>query len=94
MKALTVYYVPTCADSAAVVSYLFLRGADARLVNLEQHPDSTDAVKRAADGQVRTPMLEVEGEWHAEPTLPELKQLLERWGLPTEAAPHEQKAPL
>lgn len=91
MKALTLYYVPTCADSAATVSYLFLRGADVRLVNLEQHPEAVEAVKRAAGGDQATPTLEVEGEWFVTPAHTELQDLLVQWGLPVSAAPHEQR---
>ena len=89
MKALTLYYVPTCAFSAATMSFLMLRGADVQLVNLEQHPEAKETVKQVADGQMKTPTIEVEGEWKVAPPLTELKALLERWGLPAQAAPHK-----
>lgn len=87
MKPLTVYYAPSCAFSAGTVSFLLLRGADLRLVNLDQH----EGERRRLEGRVEkleTPTLEVDGALYVAPSLSELKDLLEAWGLPEEAAPH------
>jgi hypothetical protein len=91
MQGLTVYYSPSCAFSAGAVAFLLLRGADARLVNLDEHAAERDRLEQALRGRkLETPLLEAEGELHVAPPLSELKKLLERWGLARDASPHEQ----
>jgi glutaredoxin len=91
MQGLTVYYSPSCAFSAGAVAFLLLRGADARLVNLDEHAAERERLEQALGGRkLETPLLEAEGELHVAPSLSELKKLLERWGLARGASPHEQ----
>jgi glutaredoxin len=91
MQALTVYYSPSCAFSAGTISFLLLRGADARVVNLDEHAAERERLEQALRGRkLETPLLEAEGELHVAPPLSELKRMLERWGLAGEASPHEQ----
>ena len=91
MQTLTVYYSPSCAFSAGAVAFLLLRGADARLVNLDEHAAERTRLEQALRGRkLETPLLEAEGELHVAPPLLQLKQLLERWGLAGDASPHEQ----
>lgn len=89
MKDIVVYYAPSCAFSAGTVSFLVLRGADFTLVNLDEHEEERERLERDLDGEeLETPTLEVSGELLVAPPLSDLKALLERWGLPEEAAPH------
>jgi glutaredoxin len=91
VQDLTVYYAPTCAFSVATLAFLASRGADWRMVNLEQRPDERARLERALEGRkLETPLLEVGGARHVAPPLSELKELLLSWGLPDEAAPHAQ----
>jgi glutaredoxin len=85
MQPITMYYRAWCPFSAATLSFLFLRGADVQLVNIEQHPETHDEIRRHAGGNVVSPTLRWGDEWHAEPPLAELHELLRRWGLPREA---------
>lgn len=89
MKTVTLYYAPSCAFSAATIAFLTLRGADFRVVNLDEHED----VRRRLEGEVEaleTPTLDIDGALHVAPPLSELKELLSRAGLPEAAAPHQQ----
>ena len=90
MKPVTVLYAPSCAFSAATVSFLVLRGADARIVNVETHPDEKRRAEEAVGRKLETPTLDIDGEWHVAPPLSELKKLLEQAGLSGEEAPHER----
>src|SRR5688572_14665539 len=91
MKSVTVYYRPTCAFSLGVLSFLTLRGADFRVVNLECHEDEQGRLERMLKGgKLETPALEVDERLHVAPNMSELKDLLEEWGLPVEAAPHDE----
>ncbi|MBC7173516.1 MAG: hypothetical protein H5U40_13835 [Polyangiaceae bacterium] len=91
MRALKVYYSPSCAFSAGTVSFLLLRGADFELINLDEHPDQRDRLENAFEGEtLETPVIEASGEGHIAPPLSELKELLESWCLPTNVSPHEQ----
>ncbi|HUE76290.1 MAG TPA: glutaredoxin family protein [Chloroflexota bacterium] len=85
MKPVTLYYRSWCPYSAATLSFLFHRGADVVLVNLEQHPEVHEELMRHADGNVVSPTLQYGDEWHIEPALEEIHQLLRNWGLPREA---------
>jgi glutaredoxin len=90
MKSLTVFYRPSCAFSVGVVTFLFLRGADVRLVNLDLHSDEERRLDDAiGDSKLETPLLELDGgERHIAPTMSELKDLLVSWGLSDQVAPH------
>ena len=91
MKALTVYYVPSCAFSAATVSFLLLRGADFDLVNLDEHPHERARLEDELDGEkLETPLLAAADDLHVAPSLSALKELLLDWRLPERAAPHAQ----
>lgn len=90
-RELSVYYSPSCAFSLGTVSFLIGRGADFRLVNLEENPaERTRLQKRLAGRKLETPTLEARGELHVAPSLSQLKKLLEGWGLPAQAAPHQK----
>jgi len=89
MKSIVVYYSPSCAFSAGTIAFLVSRGADAELVNLDEHDDERDALEDKLDGRkLETPTLAVDGELHVAPPLSELKDMLQDWGLPDDAAPH------
>lgn len=91
MRRLRVHYSPSCAFSAGTLSFLVSRGADAELVNLEQHPEERARLEEQLKGKkLETPTLELDGALHVAPPLSELKKLLEAWGLPKAAAPHEK----
>ena len=90
MKSIVIYVTPTCAFSAAALSFLLARGADWRVVNLDQHPDQREALQKRVKGKLETPVFEVDGQYHVAPPLSELKTLLEQWGLSDQAAPHSQ----
>lgn len=91
MKAVTVFYVPSCAFSAASIAFLALRGADFRCVNLEEHrAERTRLQTRLGEQKLETPTFEVEGELVVAPPLADLKRMLEGWDLAPSAAPHEQ----
>lgn len=93
MKDLVVYYSPSCAFSAGTVAFLLLRGADARLVNLDEHEDDRARLtEQLAGRKLETPTLEVGGEVFVAPSLSDLKDMLATWGLPDEASPHAQIA--
>jgi glutaredoxin len=99
MKAVTVFYSPTCPFSAAAVSFVFTRGADVHLVNLEEHPEARARLegqleKQSKGKRLETPVFEAEGVVHAAPSLGELKKLLEAWGLsPAAGRAKLQRAP-
>jgi glutaredoxin len=84
-QPITMYYRAWCPYSAGTLSFLFLRGADVQLVNLEQHPETHEEIKRHANGNLVSPTLRFGDEWHAEPSMHELHALLRTWGLPREA---------
>ena len=88
MKPVVVYYSPSCAFSAATVSFLLLRGADARLVNVEANLEEKRRAEAAVAGKFETPTLHIAEGWHVAPSLSDLKKLLEQAGLPDEHAPH------
>lgn len=91
MTPVRVYYVPSCGFSAATIAFLAARGAEFEAVNLDLHPDLRDRLQKQLKGQkLETPTLEAGGGLHVAPALSELKELLARWGLPEDAAPHEQ----
>lgn len=91
MKPLNLFYLPSCAFSAGTLSFLMLRGADFHVVNLDEHPDERRRLEEKLGGKkLETPTLEIEGKLHVAPSLSELKELLEQWGLPEEAAPHKE----
>ena len=89
MKDLTVYYAPSCAFSVGTVGFLLLRGADFRMVNLDEHEELRAKLEKRVE-KLETPTLEVAGELHVAPSLSDLKDMLEEWGLPEEAAPHSR----
>jgi len=91
MRELRVYYSPSCAFSLGTVSFLLGRGADFRLVNLDENgADRARLEKRLAGRKLETHTLEAAGELHVAPSLSQLKKLLEAWGLPAQAAPHQK----
>jgi glutaredoxin len=91
MQDLTVYYAPSCAFSLATLVFLASRGADAHVVNLEQHPTHRAQLQaRLGDRKLETPTLQAGSDLHIAPPLAELKKLLAHWGLPDDAAPYEQ----
>ena len=93
MKRVDVFYVPTCAFSSGAVNFMFLRGAELRLVNLDLHPEERERLqKKLGDKRLETPTLEVDGELHVAPPLSDLKKLLESWGLPDAVSPHAKAA--
>lgn len=85
IQPITVYYRAWCPFSAGTLSFLFLRGADVHLVNIEQHPETHEEIKRHAGGNLVSPTLRYGDGWHAEPSMQELDRLLRKWGLPREA---------
>jgi len=90
-RELSVYYSPSCAFSMGTVSFLLGRGADFRLVNLDEDPAlKARLAKRLAGRKLETPTLEAGTELHVAPSLSQLKKLLETWGLPAQAAPHQK----
>jgi hypothetical protein len=90
-RELSVYYSPSCAFSMGTVSFLLGRGADFRLVNLDEDPARRARLeKRLAGRKLETPTLEAGSELHVAPSLSQLKKLLEAWGLPAQAAPHQK----
>jgi len=90
-RELSVYYSPSCAFSMGTVSFLLGRGADFRLVNLDEDPAGRARLeKRLAGRKLETPTLEAGSDLHVAPSLSQLKKLLEAWGLPAQAAPHEK----
>jgi len=90
-RELFVYYSPSCAFSMGTVSFLIGRGADFRLVNLDENAaERTRLEKRLGGRKLETPALEAGSELHVAPSLSQLKKLLEGWGLPAQAAPHEK----
>jgi len=73
------------------VSFLVGRGADFRLVNLEENgAEKARLEKRLAGRKLEMPTLEAGSKLHVAPSLSQLKKLLEAWGLPAQAAPHEK----
>jgi glutaredoxin len=91
MDRLRIYYVPSCAFSSATIAFLAARGAEFEAVNLDLHPKERSRLgARLQDRKLETPTLEVSGALHVAPPLSELKKLLQRWGLPDRAAPHEK----
>jgi len=91
MKTLTLYYSPSCAFSAGTISFLVLRGADVQLVNLDEHSDEREGLQQRLQGhELETPTIAADDELLVAPSLSELKQLLQRWGLAKDAAPHEK----
>jgi hypothetical protein len=91
MRELRVYYSPSCAFSMGTVSFLVGRGADFRLVNLDDNgADRARLTKRLAGRKLETPTLDAAGELHVATSLSQLKKLLEAWGLPAQAAPHQK----
>jgi glutaredoxin len=88
MQTVTVYYAPTCAFSAGTISFLVLRGADFRVLNLEEHPDERARLQEKLDRKLETPTLDIGGRLHVAPPLSDLKKLLIEAGLPDAAAPH------
>ena len=88
MEPVTVYSSPSCAFSAATISFLALRGADARLVNVEANPEEKRRAAAAVDGKFETPTLRIGDAWHKAPPLSELKELLLEAGLSDDRAPH------
>ena len=90
-RELSVYYSPSCAFSMGTVSFLVGRGADFRLVNLDEDPARRARLeKRLAGRKLETPTLEAGSDLHVAPSLSQLKKLLETWGLPAQAAPHQK----
>jgi glutaredoxin len=90
-RELAVYYSPSCAFSTGTVSFLVGRGADFRLVNLDEDPARRARLEKRLGGRkLETPTLEAGSELHVAPSLSQLKKLLEAWGLPAQAAPHQQ----
>jgi len=90
-RELSVYYSPSCAFSMGTVSFLLGRGADFRLVNLDEDPALKARIeKRLAGRKLETPTLKAGSELHVAPSLSQLKKLLEAWGLPARAAPHQK----
>jgi len=90
-RGLSVYYSPSCAFSMGTVSFLLGRGADFRLKNLDEDPAlRTRLENRLAGRKLETPTLEAGSELHVAPSLSQLKKLLETWGLPARAAPHQK----
>jgi glutaredoxin len=91
MKTLTLYYSPSCAFSAGTIAFFVLRGADVQLVNLDEHKDDRDRLQQRLRGhKLETPTIAADDELLVAPSLSELKDLLQRWGLPSDAAPHEK----
>jgi hypothetical protein len=91
MRRLTVHYSPSCAFSMGTVSFLLGRGADFALVNLEENPaERARLEKRLAGRKLETPAVESGSDLHVAPSLSQLKKLLETWGLPAQAAPHQK----
>jgi glutaredoxin len=91
MKTLKLYYSPSCAFSAGTISFLVLRGADVQLVNLDEHKDERDRLQQRLRGhKLETPTIVADDELLVAPSLSELKELLQRWGLSPDAAPHEK----
>lgn len=90
MKRVTVYYRPSCAFSIGVVNFMFLRGADLELVNLDIHPELEKKLdERLGDEDLETPVVEAAGgKLYVAPKMSELKDLLEKWGLDDAVAPH------
>lgn len=84
-QPITVYYRAWCPYSAGTLSFLFLRGADVQLVNIEQHPEVHGEIQQHAGGNLVSPTLRFGDEWHAEPSMDQLHELLRKWGLPREA---------
>jgi len=90
-RELSVYYSPSCAFSMGTVSFLLGRGADFRLVNLDEDAALRARLeKRLAGRKLETPTLAAGSELHVAPSLSQLKKLLEGWGLPAQAAPHQK----
>jgi glutaredoxin len=90
-RELSVYYSPSCAFSMGTVSFLLGRGADFRLVNLDENPRERARLEKRLQGRkLETPTLEAGSELHVAPSLSQLKKLLEGWGLPAQAAPHQK----
>src|SRR4051812_22794985 len=90
-RELSVYYSPSCAFSMGTVSFLLGRGADFRLVNLDENPSQRARLeKRLAGRKLETPTLEAASELQVAPSMSQLKKLLEAWGLPAGAAPHQK----
>jgi len=91
MTTLTLYYSPSCAFSAGTIAFMLLRGADFRLVNLEQHDEERARLERDLAGKkLETPLISAGDGLYVAPSLSELKRLLEAWDVPPEASPHEQ----
>jgi hypothetical protein len=91
MKKITVHYAPSCAFSAAAISFLALRGADFVCRNIDAAGERRRDLERELSGQkLETPTFEVDGRLHVAPSLSSLKALLEEWGLSDEQAPHTQ----
>ena len=91
MKRIIVFYSPSCAFSAATISFLVLRGADFDVVNLEEHPDERRRLETELDGKkLETPLLAAADGLHVAPPLSELRDMLEQWKLSPRAAPHEK----
>ncbi len=91
MKEVVVYYSPTCAFSAGTVSFLLSRGADLRLVNIDEADEVRHHLKRRLGGKrMETPTLEVDGQLVVAPSLSDLKDKLADWGLPDGDATHAQ----
>ena len=90
-RELSGYYSPSCAFSMGTVSFLIGRGADFRLVNLDEDPARRARLEKRLGGRkLETPTLEAGSDLHVAPSLSQLKKLLERWGLPAQAAPHQK----
>jgi hypothetical protein len=73
------------------VAFLLGRGADFRLVNLDEDAAGRARLeKRLAGRKLETPTLEAGQDIHVAPSLSQLKKLLQAWGLPPQAAPHQK----
>ena len=83
MKRVDLFFAPDCPFSVGTVTFMFMRGADVRLVNLDAHPEERARLEKQLGGRkLETPTLEVDGELHVAPPLSDLKKLLAQWGLP------------
>src|SRR5436853_7939744 len=88
---LRVYYSPSCAFSMGTVSFLVGRGADFRLVNLEENAaEKARLEKRLAGRKLETPALEAGAQLTVAPSVSPVDKPPEARGLTAQAAPPQQ----
>ena len=78
---IAVYGNRWCGISQMIRRSLERAGIDYAYVDLDLHPDAEDKLRLASGGDLRTPVLFVDGEWLMEPSMRQVQQALARHGV-------------